>query len=45
MIVNAWYTVLEFHIHLSGMIEGQVFILYGMIHDKGTKFGKRGIGT
>lgn len=24
MIVNAWYTVLEFHIHLSGMIEGQV---------------------
>jgi hypothetical protein len=24
MIANAWYTVLEFHIHLSGMIEGQV---------------------
>lgn len=24
MIVNAWYSVLEFHIHLSGIIEGQV---------------------
>lgn len=24
MIVNAWYSVLEFHIHLSGMIEGKV---------------------
>jgi hypothetical protein len=24
MIANAWYSVLEFHIHLSGMIEGQV---------------------
>ena len=24
MISNAWYSVLEFHIHLSGMIEGQV---------------------
>lgn len=24
MIANAWYTVLQFHIHLSGMIEGQV---------------------
>lgn len=24
MIANAWYTVLEFHIHLSGMIEGQI---------------------
>lgn len=24
MIANAWYTVLEFHIHLSGMFEGQV---------------------
>lgn len=24
MIANAWYSVLEFHIHLSGMIEGKV---------------------
>ncbi len=24
MIANAWYSVLEFHIHLSGMIDGQV---------------------
>ena len=24
MVVNAWYSVLEFHIHLSGTIEGQV---------------------
>jgi hypothetical protein len=24
MIADAWYTVLEFHIHLSGIIEGQV---------------------
>ncbi len=24
MIANAWYTVLEFHIHLSGVIEGQI---------------------
>ena len=24
MIVNAWYSVLEFHIHLSGMMDGQV---------------------
>lgn len=24
MIANAWYSVLEFHIHLSGIIEGQV---------------------
>jgi hypothetical protein len=24
MIANAWYTVLEYHIHLSGVIEGQV---------------------
>lgn len=24
MIVNAWYSVLEFHIHLSGIIEDQV---------------------
>ncbi|WP_349671526.1 HNH endonuclease domain-containing protein [Lacrimispora sp.] len=24
MIANAWYTVLEFHIHLSGVIEGSV---------------------
>ena len=24
MIANAWYTVLEFHIHLSGVIEGRI---------------------
>ncbi|MCR5417182.1 MAG: HNH endonuclease, partial [Pseudobutyrivibrio sp.] len=24
MICNAWYTVLEFHVHLSGMMDGQV---------------------
>ena len=24
MIVDAWYSVLEFHIHLSGVVEGQV---------------------
>ncbi|TCL61236.1 HNH endonuclease [Kineothrix alysoides] len=24
MIANAWYSVLEFHIHLSGIIDGQV---------------------
>ncbi len=24
MICNAWYTVLEFHVHLSGMMEGEV---------------------
>jgi hypothetical protein len=24
MIANAWHTVLEYHIHLSGVIEGQV---------------------
>jgi len=24
MICNAWYTVLEFHVHLSGMMQGQV---------------------
>lgn len=24
MICNAWYIVLEFHVHLSGMMEGEV---------------------
>ncbi len=24
MIVNAWYSVLEFHIHLSGIVVGEV---------------------
>ncbi len=24
MICNAWYTVLEFHVHLSGLVRGQV---------------------
>ncbi len=24
MIVNAWYSVLEFHVHLSGMVEGEI---------------------